>query len=108
VQGACSHTQRVAVNAAASGNNTLVAAVAGRKIRVLSAVLVAAGTVSPKFQSGTGATDLTGAMPMVANGVIVLPFNPEGWAETLAGALLNLNLNVAISVTGVITYVEVT
>jgi hypothetical protein len=107
VQGACSHTQRVAVNAAASGNNTLVAAVAGRKIRVLSAVLVAAGTVSPKFQSGT-ATDLTGAMPMVANGVIVLPFNPEGWAETLAGALLNLNLNVAISVTGVITYVEVT
>lgn len=108
MQGVCSHTQRVAASPAASGNNTLVAGVTGRKIRVLSAILVAAGTVSPKFQSGAGGTDLTGAMPMVANGVITLPFNPEGWFETAPGALLNLNLNVAISVTGVVTYVEVT
>jgi hypothetical protein len=108
MQGVCSHTQRAAVAAAANGNNTVVAAVTGRKIRVLSAVLVAAGTVAPQFQSGAGGTNLTGAMPMVANGVLTLPFNPEGWFETAAGQLLNLNLSGAILVAGVLSYVEVT
>jgi hypothetical protein len=103
-----STTQRVAISAALNGNNTLVAAVAGRRIRVLGAVLVAAGIVAPKFQTGAGGTDLTGAMPMVANGVLTLPFNPEGWCETAVNTLLNLNLSAAIAVTGVLTYVEVT
>lgn len=95
------------MSASTNGNNTLVAAVTGRKVRVLAAVLVAAGTVSPKFQSGAGGTDLTGAMPMVANGALVLPFNPEGWFETAAGALLNLALTAGVAVTGLLVYVEV-
>jgi hypothetical protein len=103
-----SNTQRVQINASANGNNTLVAAVVGRRIRVLGAVLVAAGTVSPQFQSGASGSALTGAMPMVANGVLTLPFNPEGWFETAVNTLLNLNLSGAIGVTGVLQYVEVT
>src|SRR5581483_6498825 len=104
--GVQSVTQHAAVSASTNGDNTVVAAVTGRKIRVLAAVLVAAGTVSPKFQSDAGGTDLTGAMPMVANGVITLPFNPEGWCETAAGKLLNLRLSAGVAVTGVVTYVE--
>lgn len=99
--------QHAAIAASSSGNNTVVAAVTGRKVRVLAAVFVAAGAVTVKLQSGAGGTDLTGAMALAANGVLVLPFNPQGWCETAVAALLNLSLGGAVSVAGVITYVEV-
>lgn len=102
-----SDVQFVAVQAAVSGNNTLIAAVAGRKIRVLAAVLVATTAVTAKFQSAAGGTDISGAMPLGANGTLVLPLNTAGWFETASGALLNLVLGGAIAVAGSITYVLV-
>lgn len=95
------------VDHAGSGDNTLVAAVTGKKIRVLSLFLVAAGAVTVRFESGAGGTALTGQMSMAANGVLQLPFNDRGWFETAAAALLNLELGGAVSVDGVISYVEV-
>jgi hypothetical protein len=44
---------------------------------------------------------------MIANTGFVLPYNPFGWFETAAGALLNMELSAAISVDGSLTYVEV-
>jgi hypothetical protein len=67
----------------------------------------AAGTVNAKFQSGASGTDKTGLTYMIANSGIVRPFNPAGWFETAAGALLNLNLSAAIAVGGCLAYVEV-
>lgn len=99
--------KRVAVSASATPNNTLVAAVAGKKIRVLALVGVSAGIVNAKLQSGAGGTDITGAMPLVANGQIPLQYNPAGWCETAAGMLLNLNLSAGVLVAGVLTYQEV-
>lgn len=90
----------------ALGNNTLVAAKTG-KIRVLGMVLVANGTTVVQFQSGAAGRPLTGQMPMVANGSIVFPYNPNGWFETSANALLNMNLSAAQRVSGVLVYVEV-
>jgi hypothetical protein len=95
------------INHAGSGNNTVVTAVTGAKIRVLSAVLVAAGTVAARFESGAGGAALTGQMPLVANTAVELSYNPNGWFETAASALLNLELSGAIAVHGVLTYVEV-
>lgn len=95
------------IDAATSGNNTLVASVAGKKIRVLAAFLVSAGTVTTRFESGADGTALTGQMNLAANSGFVLPFNPVGWFETAATTLLNLELSAAISVDGSVVYVEV-
>lgn len=95
------------INAGTNGNNTLVAAVTAKKIRVLSVYVVSSGTVNGKFQSAAAGTDLTGLSYMVVNSGFVLPFNPIGWFETIAGELLNLNLSAGVTVGGSLTYVEI-
>lgn len=95
------------IDAASSGDNTLVASVSSKKIRVLAAFMVAAGSVNVRFESGAGGTALTGQMNLVVNTGFVLPFNPAGWFETAATTLLNLELSAAISVDGALVYIEV-
>lgn len=102
-----SGTKYAVIDAAASGDNTLVAAVAAKKIRVLALYMKAAGAVVARLESAAGGTALTGQMNIAANGDVTLPFNPEGWFETVAGELLNLELGGAVSVDGCLTYVEV-
>ena len=97
----------VIIDAASSGDNTILAAVASKKIRVLACFLVAAAAVNTRFESGAGGTALTGQMNCAANGGFVLPFNPVGWFETASNTLLNLELSGAVSVDGSLTYVEV-
>lgn len=97
-----------AVDAATSGDNTAVAAVTGKKIRVLACMLVMTGTaVTIRFESGVGGTALTGQMTPSQGGGFVLPMNEHGWFETAAGSLLNIELGGAQSVDGVVVYVEV-
>jgi hypothetical protein len=95
------------IDVASSGDNTVLAAVASKKIRVLALMLVASGTVNVRFESGAGGTALTGIMPLVANSGFVLPHNPLGWFETASNTLLNLELGGAVSVDGCLTYIEV-
>lgn len=95
------------LDAASSGDNTLIAAVTSKKIRVLSLFLVSAGAVNVRFESGASGTALTGQMNLVANTGFVLPYNPLGWFETASNTLLNLELSAAISVDGSIVYAEV-
>ena len=106
-------TERTPVNAvidaASSGDNTIVAAQgSGNMIRVHQAFLVAAGTVTARFESGASGTALSGQMNLVANTGFVLPFSPMGWATTAANTLLNLELSAAVSVDGIIGYSVVT
>lgn len=95
------------IDEATSGNNTLVAAVVSKKIRVLSLFMVASDAVIARFESGAGGTALTGQMNLAANGGFVLPYNPLGWFETASNTLLNLELSAAVSVDGSLVYVEV-
>lgn len=96
------------IDAATSGDNTLVAAVTGKKIRVLAAFLTMTGTaVTIRFESAAGGTALTGQLTPTQGQTIVLPFNPLGWFETVAAELLNLELGGAQSVDGALTYIEV-
>ena len=105
-QGTTSRTVgRAIIDAATSGNNTLLAAQgASNKIRVHSLFLVSAGEVTVRFESGANGTALTGQMNLVANTGFVLPFNPLGWFETAANTLLNLELSAAVSVDGAFQY----
>lgn len=102
-----SEVKYAVIDAATSGDNTLVAAVAGKRIRVLSLYLVAAGAVTARFESAAGGTALTGQSSLAANGVLSLPYNPTGWFQTVAGELLNLELGGAVSVDGALSYIEV-
>ena len=91
-----------------NGDNTLVAASAGYKIRLLACVLVSdADDTDVRFESGAGGTALTGQMDLTTNSGFTLPFNPVGWFETAANTLLNLELSGAVSVDGSLVYVEV-
>lgn len=103
----------ISVSVNTSGDNTLVAAVTGATIHVVGYVLVAAGTVNVTFKSdvGGGATNLTGAMPMAANGSLIAPVSPrtpaghhDGWFAAGAGLALNLNLSAGVAVTGHLSY----
>lgn len=97
------------ISAAGSGDNTLVAAVTGKRIRVLSMHLTMSGTtVTWAVQSGAAGTALTGTMGPIAQGVtVVWPFSPLGHFQTAAGVLLNLSLSGAQAVTGSLVYIEV-
>lgn len=107
MNGTTALTPKFAVIAASSsGDNQIVAAVSGKKIRVLAYNMVANGAVNAKFQSD--ATDKTGLKYFDAAGAgICAPFNPVGWFETVAGEKLDLNLSGAVAVGGELVYVEV-
>jgi hypothetical protein len=96
------------IAASSSGNNTLVAAVTGKKIRVLGFNFIGNGAVNAKFQDGAGGTDLTGLyyIPAAGGGVSV-GYSRAGWFETTAATLLNLNLSGAVAVGGSLVYLEV-
>lgn len=95
------------ISASTAGDNTLVVAVASKKLRVLSLALVATGGANTiRFESGASGTALSGQMDITSDGQLVLPFNPVGWVESAAGVLLNLELSAATSVAGCLTYVE--
>ena len=93
------------LTASASGATEIVAAVAGKQIRVIAYSVIVSGTVNIKWQGG--ATDLTGLKYFVANGGIVQGHNPAGWFQTGVGDALNVNLSAAIAVGGEVVYVEV-
>jgi hypothetical protein len=104
------------LSTASTGNQAIVAAVSGKKIRVLSMnVMATASTNAVWINDGTadlhGTTsykiplDVTGA---TGAGGFVLPFNQLGWFETAANNRpININLGSANGITAIVTYVEV-
>ena len=102
---------RAAIAASTNGaNNTLVAAVTGKKIRVIAFLLSFAGTVNAKFQSNQS-SDLTGLIYGVANvqapspAIPALPSGiPIGQFETNVGESLSLNLSAGVAVGGYVVY----
>lgn len=91
-----------------SGNNSVIAAVSGKRFRVLGWYLTANAAVNAKFQSNS--VDATGLMYNAAQGDgLVAPFSQAGWFETLtANQALNLNLSGAVAVGGIVIYAEIT
>lgn len=104
--------KRAPFGVASSGENTLVAAVASKKIRVLSLAIIAAGAVNVYFNNATdGAVfgHATNKITLDAGGAgFVLPHNPHGWFQTgTNNEALRINLSGAVAVSGGLTYVEV-
>lgn len=99
------------IAASSSGDNEVVAAVTGRKVRVLAFHLSFGGTVNAKWKSGTS-TDKSGLLYGVAATQVAgrahVPApsqqTPPFMFETAAGEALNLNLSGAVAVGGWVTY----
>ena len=92
------------ISAASSGDNTILAAVADRRARVIGIHMVAAGAVVARFESAAGGTALTGAMSMIT-GVPFTAYDPLGlFEQDVVNELLNLELSGAVQVSGWLTY----
>lgn len=100
--------QSTPINFAASGDNTLIAAVAGKLITVVGLFLVVAGATNLTFKDGTGGTALTGTIPMLANGAMTLDEKPEFDYFQTSNVANNfvLNSSVAVQVSGRIYFVQ--
>lgn len=104
--GKYSDLQFGSIDTASSGDNTLVLAAAGKKVRVFSYVFVASGAVAVRWKSG--ANNKSGAMALAANGGIAMPATRD-FGEVLAtnaGEALILNLGGAVQVSGHFTYTQ--
>jgi hypothetical protein len=99
------NVQYAPINASTSGNTTVVAAVASKRIYIISMEFLCAGAVTVEWQSNAGGTVICKGQAFPDNGGKVLPFNPGGWGATEAGQLLNVNLSAAVQVSGSIQYV---
>lgn len=94
--------KRAFATGATVATHTLVAAVTGKKIRVLSAVLTTVDGLNLTFKSGS-----TTISPNIAAAGAILPHNPHGWFETAAGEALGFAIDAAESTSVGVTYVEV-
>lgn len=105
------------ISCASSGDNSLVAAVTGKRIVVHSIFLMAYGTANTVYfkdaASGTAIfgdgsnglkLDITGTTGTPG---FSLPFSEAGWFVTAAAGALTLNLSAAQGVAGVVVYSEV-
>lgn len=100
---------------ASSGSNTIIAAVTGKRIRVLALHLFARASTNAVYLTD-GTTTLYGdgtlTIPLDVTGAagpvgICLPFCDEGWFETGEGLPLNINLGSANGVLARVVYREV-
>jgi hypothetical protein len=92
------------INDGASGDNTIVALVASRRIKVFAVNFSATGTVNAKWKSGA-ATDLTGDNNFQAREGYTIAVTPPAFLfGTAAGEALVLNLSAAVATDGWVSY----
>lgn len=107
--GAMVVVQRAFADPAGIGDNLIVAAVAGKSIRVLAAMMMnnVATAQSARFRSSANSISPLNAFGAVSNGIMQYLFNPQGWFQTNPGEALNLNLTAATAVGVMVTYILV-
>jgi hypothetical protein len=101
-----SKTHKMAkIDHAASGDNTIISAVAGKKIKVYAVVLVVSGAVNCKWKSGSN--DISGDMNFNGKGEgYSQDINPPAFllVNTNVNEALILNLSAAVAVDGYVCY----
>ena len=95
------------IEASSSGDNVVVGAVTGSRIRVLGGFLIASGGANTLRLKSGAAGGLMGLMQLADDGQLILPLNGFGWFETVAGEALNLELSDATLVAGALVYEEI-
>ena len=103
--------KRAFANVAASQtDSSLVSAVPGKALTVVSAFLVAGGTatnVTFNTKSSGSGTAITCLIANGANGGAVLPYNEQGWFNTNAGEGLTVTTGSGSTVGIEVAYLEI-
>jgi hypothetical protein len=99
---------QAAISFTTTGDNTVIAGVAGKVITIVSMVLVSTGTTNITVKDGTGGTALSGAMPLAAGVPLVLPPDPtvDWYQSAVAGNNFVLNQSGAVQISGTVWYVQ--
>jgi len=95
------HLNRAVINFAASGNNTVIAAHATKRILIDRIWLVCAGATNLTFVDNL--TD-PAAVPMSANGGITFDTTGEPWFVTDPATAFIINSSAAVQVSGCAYY----
>lgn len=98
-----SNLQADAISFSLAGDNVLVSGISKKKIYVYRIFLVVAGTTNLTFKNGPN-TSLSGALPMVANGSLVLDITNLPWFQTSAGNDFILGSSGSVQVSGMVYY----
>lgn len=105
--GATGPVKYAVVNTSTAASNEIVAAVSGKKLRILGLVLLSAGAVDITIEDEDG-TDLIGLLPVAAaDSALVLPVCELGYQETPAGKALHMLLSGAVQTGGSVVYQEI-
>lgn len=99
-----------AIDFSASGDNAVVAAVAGQSVQVYQIFFVVSADTIITFYDGVGGTALTGPISMKANGSVVLDFvrgsreADQPWFRTTEGNAFIINQSGTAQVSGRVYY----
>ena len=93
----------LAISFNSTGDNVIVAAVAGKTVRVFRIFFVTSAATNITIKDGAG-TSLTGAMSMGANGGFTLDLQGEAWFFTSVGNAFIINQSGTAQVSGAVYY----
>ena len=100
-------TKWAKINATAAGDNTIVEAQGGRRIRITAVTFTCSAAANIEFKSGAGVT-LIDAMPFAANGGMDTQRHaPNFFCETNTGDAFVMSLDGVYNVRGSLNYVVV-
>lgn len=99
--------KKAVISGVTGSNQTLVASVAGKKIRLISllAAITANGTVTLHDNASTP-NALTGTIPVNAGAPLELPYHPSGWGDTAVDQALEVDVGTS-TINGVLVYQEI-
>jgi len=89
-----------------TGDNTLVAGVAGKLVQVFQIFFSAAGATTLQFKDGAGGTALTGAMSFTTSQQFSLPYDTTPHFFASPGNAFVLNSSTGVQVSGVIWFTQ--
>ena len=90
-----------------TGTGEIVAAVAGKKIRILAVTFSSASAVALTLQDDAGTPNvLLGPFSDVTAG-FALPYSEEGWQETASGQALDVVVGALVQSEVMVVYAEV-
>jgi hypothetical protein len=96
--------QNAVISFAASGDNTIVAAVANKRIYIFRLYFILGAASNITFKTGT--TALSGALPFQANQGMILDPTECPWHQTDVGSAFILNSSNAVQVSGSVGYIQ--
>lgn len=100
--------QQTDINFSSSGDNTIVAGVSGKKVRLYRITFVVGAATNLEFKDGASIV-LAGPYPLAANQSFVLDYTFTGmppWFTTASGNAFVINSSNAVQIGGAADYVQ--